>query len=130
PPVAQPASARLASSAGNASFSFDIRGGLAMVILRAGTRPHLGAHRMNATWIATATFRNCDHGAMEFTDLPLAPALLPGLDAFGHTTLTPIQEQSLPALLAGRDVIAQAPTASGKTAAFGLGLLPHLAPAD
>ena len=101
-----------------------------MVILRAGTRPHLGAHRMNATWIATATFRNCDHGAMEFTDLPLAPALFPGLDAFGHTTLTPIQEQSLPALLAGRDVIAQAPTGSGKTAAFGLALLHRLDPAD
>src|SRR5690606_28555266 len=79
---------------------------------------------------ADAAPGNCDHGGMEFTDLPLAPALFPGLDAFGHTTLTPIQAQSLPALLAGRDVIAQAPTGSGKTAAFGLGLLHHLDPAD
>ena len=67
---------------------------------------------------------------VEFSDLPLAPALFQGLDAFGHTTLTPIQAQSLPALLAGRDVIAQAPTGSGKTAAFGLALLHHLDPAD
>ena len=66
----------------------------------------------------------------EFTDLPLTPALFQGLDAFGHVRMTPIQAQSLPALLAGRDVIAQAPTGSGKTAAFGLGLLHRLDPAQ
>jgi ATP-independent RNA helicase DbpA len=60
---------------------------------------------------------------LEFTDLPLRPALFQGLDALGHVSLTPIQAGALPALLAGRDVIAQAPTGSGKTAAFGLGLL-------
>ena len=58
-----------------------------------------------------------------FADLALAPALRPGLDALDYTTLTPIQAQALPAILAGRDLIAQAPTGSGKTAAFGLGLL-------
>jgi ATP-independent RNA helicase DbpA len=58
-----------------------------------------------------------------FSTLPLAPALLPGLDALGYATMTPIQAQALPAILAGRDLIAQAPTGSGKTAAFGLGLL-------
>ena len=58
-----------------------------------------------------------------FSSLPLAPALRPGLDALGYTALTPIQAQALPAILAGRDLIAQAPTGSGKTAAFGLGLL-------
>jgi ATP-independent RNA helicase DbpA len=63
---------------------------------------------------------------VDFSDLPLAPALFQGLDAFGHVHLTPIQAQSLPALLAGRDVIAQAPTGSGKTAAFGLALLQRL----
>jgi ATP-independent RNA helicase DbpA len=67
---------------------------------------------------------------VEFTDLPLVPALFQGLDAFGHVQLTPIQAQSLPALLAGRDVIAQAPTGSGKTAAFGLALLQRIEPAD
>ena len=63
---------------------------------------------------------------INFSDLPLAPALFKGLDAFGHVQLTPIQAQSLPALLAGRDVIAQAPTGSGKTAAFGIALLQRL----
>ena len=58
-----------------------------------------------------------------FADLALAPALHAGLDALGYTTLTPIQAQSLPAILDRRDLIAQAPTGSGKTAAFGLGLL-------
>ncbi|QSX77814.1 ATP-dependent RNA helicase DbpA [Agrilutibacter solisilvae] len=59
----------------------------------------------------------------EFTDLPLNPALFQGLDALGHVQMTPIQAQGLPALLEGRDLIAQAPTGSGKTAAFGLALL-------
>ncbi len=65
----------------------------------------------------------------EFTDLPLNPALFQGLDALGHVRMTPVQAQSLPALLQGRDLIAQAPTGSGKTAAFGLGLLHRLDPA-
>jgi len=59
----------------------------------------------------------------EFSDLPLLPALFQGLDALGHVQMTPVQAQSLPALLEGRDLIAQAPTGSGKTAAFGLALL-------
>ncbi len=61
--------------------------------------------------------------AISFASLALDPTLLPGLDALGYTQMTPIQAQALPAILAGRDVIAQAPTGSGKTAAFGLGLL-------
>ncbi len=64
----------------------------------------------------------------DFSTLPLSPALQPGLDALGYTTLTPIQAQSLPAILDRRDVIAQAPTGSGKTAAFGLGLLQAIDP--
>jgi ATP-independent RNA helicase DbpA len=64
--------------------------------------------------------------AREFTDLPLNPALFQGLDALGHVQMTPIQAQGLPALIEGRDLIAQAPTGSGKTAAFGLALLHRL----
>jgi len=64
--------------------------------------------------------------AVEFSDLPLDPALLKGLDALGHVRMTPVQARSLPALLEGRDLIAQAPTGSGKTAAFGLALLHRL----
>ena len=63
-----------------------------------------------------------------FADLALAPALRPGLDALDYTTLTPIQAQALPAILDGRDLVAQAPTGSGKTAAFGLGLLQRIDP--
>ena len=64
-----------------------------------------------------------------FANLPLPPALLQGVDALGYTTMTPVQAEALPAILAGRDVLAQAPTGSGKTAAFGLGLLHRLDPA-
>jgi ATP-independent RNA helicase DbpA len=61
--------------------------------------------------------------ATAFSALPLMPALQPGLQALGYADMTPVQAQALPAILAGRDVIAQAPTGSGKTAAFGLGAL-------
>src|SRR5690606_21386666 len=64
-----------------------------------------------------------------FASLPLPPALLQGVDALGFTSMTPVQAQALPSILEGRDVIAQAPTGSGKTAAFGLGLLHRLDPA-
>ena len=61
-----------------------------------------------------------------FAGLALEPSLRAGLDALGYTTLTLIQAQSLPAILDRRDLIAQAPTGSGKTAAFGLGLLHYI----
>ena len=68
--------------------------------------------------------------APAFASLPLTPALLQGVDALGYTAMTPVQAQALPPILDGRDVIAQAPTGSGKTAAFGLGLLHRLDPAS
>lgn len=58
-----------------------------------------------------------------FDTLPLKPALLASVEALGYPAMTPVQAQSLPPMLAGRDVIAQAQTGSGKTAAFGLSLL-------
>lgn len=58
-----------------------------------------------------------------FSELELAPSLAQGLDAQGYVQMTPVQAQGLPTILAGGDLIAQAPTGSGKTAAFGLGLL-------
>ncbi|MGU9991544.1 ATP-dependent RNA helicase DbpA [Bordetella avium] len=63
---------------------------------------------------------------MSFSSLPLLPALLENLQSLGFEQMTPIQEQSLPLILDGRDLIAQAKTGSGKTAAFGLGLLQSL----
>jgi ATP-independent RNA helicase DbpA len=63
-----------------------------------------------------------------FADLALDPTLHAGLQALEYTVLTPVQAQSLPAILEGRDLVAQAPTGSGKTAAFGLGLLQRIDP--
>ena len=63
-----------------------------------------------------------------FSTLPLSPALLETLDSLGFEKMTAIQEQSLPLILLGRDLIAQAKTGSGKTAAFGLGILHTLNP--
>lgn len=60
---------------------------------------------------------------VSFSSLNLHPALLKNLSSLGYENTTAIQAESLPPILAGKDVIAQAKTGSGKTAAFGLGLL-------
>ena len=65
----------------------------------------------------------------DFSTLALSAPLLKAVDALAYTRMTPVQAQSLPAILDGRDVIVQAPTGSGKTVAFGLGLLQRLDPA-
>ncbi len=64
-----------------------------------------------------------------FSSIPLPPALHAALESLGYATMTPVQAGSLPAIIAGRDLIAQAPTGSGKTVAFGLGLLHRIDPA-
>jgi ATP-independent RNA helicase DbpA len=61
-----------------------------------------------------------------FSELDLKAQLLHNLDELGYAAMTPVQAQSLPAILGGSDLIAQAQTGSGKTAAFGLGLLNKL----
>ena len=63
---------------------------------------------------------------IEFSSLSLKPALLENIESLGYTHLTPIQAETLPHILEGRDIIAQAKTGSGKTAAFGIGLLSRL----
>ena len=65
----------------------------------------------------------------KFSTLPLHPALLSNLAAIGYHEMTLVQAEALPHLLNGTDVLARAKTGSGKTAAYGLGLLNKLDPA-
>jgi len=62
----------------------------------------------------------------DFASLGLLPTLSGNLASLGYLQMTPIQQQALPMILAGNDVLARAKTGSGKTAAFGLGLLSRL----
>lgn len=64
--------------------------------------------------------------ATDFASLHLKPELFANLETLGYAQMTPIQTLSLPPVLAGLDVIGQGKTGSGKTAAFGLGLLQKL----
>ncbi len=66
--------------------------------------------------------------ATAFHTLALSPAALANLERLGYTEMTPIQAASLPPALLGKDLIAQAKTGSGKTAAFALALLANLNP--
>jgi ATP-independent RNA helicase DbpA len=61
-----------------------------------------------------------------FETLPLAGAVLANLQQLGYARMTPVQAAALPLALAGHDLIAQARTGSGKTAAFALALLHQL----
>jgi len=63
---------------------------------------------------------------INFSSLDLHPNLLQNLSSLGYDSMTPIQALSLPTILTGKDVIGQGKTGSGKTAAFGLGLLQQL----
>ncbi|MCG2583730.1 DEAD/DEAH box helicase [Massilia sp. TS11] len=61
-----------------------------------------------------------------FADLALPPALLQAIDAIGYETPSPIQAATIPLLLQGRDVLGQAQTGTGKTAAFALPTLARI----
>ena len=63
---------------------------------------------------------------MRFTDFNFAPALLEGIEASNYETATPVQEQVIPPVLSGKDVIASAQTGTGKTAAFLLPVMNQL----
>lgn len=66
--------------------------------------------------------------SLSFKQLSLSESLTHNLDQLGFEKMTPIQAQSLPSILEGNDVLAQAKTGSGKTVAFSLGLLANLNP--
>lgn len=64
---------------------------------------------------------------MIFDDLDLSPELLESIDYMGFRETTPIQEKAIPVILSGRDLIACAQTGTGKTAAFLLPIMNHIA---
>ena len=63
---------------------------------------------------------------MQFTDLALAPSILAAIAEQGYHTPTPIQQQTIPLILQGKDVLGGAQTGTGKTAAFTLPILQKL----
>ena len=63
---------------------------------------------------------------MRFTEFDFHSGLLEGIEASGYETATPVQEQVIPAILAGKDIIASAQTGTGKTAAFLLPMIDRL----
>ena len=67
-----------------------------------------------------------DEATVSFQDLALNKALLKALDDVGYETPSPIQAATIPLLLEGRDIIGQAQTGTGKTAAFALPLISNL----
>jgi len=69
-----------------------------------------------------------NHSTASFSDLGISQPLLQSLDEAGYESPTPIQVRMIPHMLEGRDVVGQAQTGTGKTAAFALPLLMHLRP--
>ncbi|MBA2247960.1 MAG: DEAD/DEAH box helicase, partial [Chloroflexia bacterium] len=67
---------------------------------------------------------------MTFAELGLSEMLLESINAVGYEIPSPIQEQTIPVLISGKDVIAQAQTGSGKTAAFGLPIIESIDPRE
>ena len=67
-----------------------------------------------------------DTSSLPFSSLALTPELLDTIQSLDYHSMTPIQAQSLPVILKGKDILAQAKTGSGKTAAFAIGILQQL----
>ena len=63
---------------------------------------------------------------MKFNEFGFEPVLLEGIHAMGYETATPIQEQTIPIILKGRDLLGSAQTGTGKTAAFALPIIEQL----
>jgi ATP-dependent RNA helicase DeaD len=63
---------------------------------------------------------------LKFTDLPLSDFILNAVEEMGFSETTPIQAAAIPAVMSGKDVIGQAQTGTGKTAAFGIPAIEHV----
>src|SRR5215210_2155857 len=83
---------------------------------------HPGARSVETNGDIVASDRAIDG----FAGLALDPRLLSTVAALGYEEPTPIQREAIPPLLAGRDLLAQAPTGTGKTAAFALPMLQRI----
>ena len=70
--------------------------------------------------------KNNENAAVQFKDLGLSSAVMQAVNAVGYESPSPIQAATIPPLLAGRDVLGQAQTGTGKTAAFALPILSKL----
>ncbi|MCM5703835.1 DEAD/DEAH box helicase [Larsenimonas salina] len=66
------------------------------------------------------------NASLTFSDMALLPAVLEALDSIGYQQPSPIQSQTIPSVLEGRDVLGQAQTGTGKTAAFALPILSRI----
>ena len=77
---------------------------------------------------AGAEVRQCTPMSDSFSQLSLAPALARAVAEMGYESMTPIQEQAIPVVLTGQDVMGAAQTGTGKTAAFTLPLLQRILP--
>src|SRR5689334_4930933 len=69
-----------------------------------------------------------DDGAVTFAGLGLSEPILKALEDVGYEAPTPIQERTIPVMLAGKDLIGQAQTGTGKTAAFAIPILEKIDP--
>jgi ATP-dependent RNA helicase DeaD len=87
--------------------------------IRAGVKGAIGARRLTM-------IEDGGEGASGFADLTLAPELCRTLSVLGYQEPTPIQRTAIPPLLAGRDLVGQAATGTGKTAAFALPVLQRI----
>ena len=67
---------------------------------------------------------------VRFDELELQPQILRGIKAMGFEEATPIQSQAIPVVMSGSDVIGQAQTGTGKTAAFGIPILQTVDPSN
>lgn len=67
---------------------------------------------------------------MKYSESKINPQILSGLAEMGFVEMTPIQELAIPQLLSGRDIIGQAQTGTGKTAAFGIPMIESVEPAE
>lgn len=68
--------------------------------------------------------------SIKFEDMELYPAILRAVEEMGFEEMSPIQSKAIPAMLTGKDIVGQAQTGTGKTAAFGIPLLQRVDPKE